>query len=164
MAAKRKKNILRVALTFLTVIVICWIFSNSLQNAEESSAKSGAVREFMQKILDVLFHGKVILSEHFVRKTAHFSEYALLGMMLYFTYRSYTSRKLFLSVPAFVAVITPFIDEGLQFFSEGRTPMFGDVCIDLSGAAIGMFLAGLVFYVIIKQRMRLTQKNKKSPS
>lgn len=146
---EKKKIILRVVLTSLTVILICWIFSNSMQNAEDSSSKSAAVREFLQNFIDMLFPGgNISVSEHFVRKAAHFSEYALLGAMLLFTYRSYTVKRFWFLIPALIAALVPFLDEGLQFFFDGRTPKFTDVCIDLAGTAVGMLFAWAVFYVV----------------
>lgn len=145
---EKRKIILRVVLTSLTVILICWIFSNSVQNAEDSSSKSGAVREFLQNFVDALFpDGDIFVSEHFVRKAAHFSEYALLGAMLLFTYRSYTVKRFWFLIPALIAALVPFLDEGLQFFSDGRTPKFTDVCIDLAGTAVGMLFAWAALHI-----------------
>lgn len=93
MASEKKKIILRAVLTTLTGALIGWIFSNSLKNAESSSSQSGAVLRAIQNFFDVLFPGGgIVVSSHFIRKAAHFSEYALLGAMLFFTYRSYTVK------------------------------------------------------------------------
>ena len=105
MSGKRKA--VCAALTLLTAALVCWIFSNSLKDAAASSSQSGAVRAFLQKILDALFSGSVVLSSHFVRKLAHFSEYALLGAMLFFTYRAYTSELNKFLFPARVAALGP---------------------------------------------------------
>lgn len=145
---EKKKILLRVVLTLLTALLICWIFSNSMQTADESSGRSGAVRELLQNFMDALFPGGgITVSEHFVRKAAHFSEYALLGAMLFFTCRAYTARRIWLLIPALVAALVPFLDEGLQFFYEGRAPSIADVGIDVSGGAFGMLFAWAVLYV-----------------
>ena len=131
MSGKRKA--LCAVLTLLTAALLLWIFSNSLKNSQESASQSGAVREWIQTILDALFSGSVVISSHAVRKLAHFSEYALLGAMLLFTWRAYTAERKRLLFPALVAALAPFVDEGFQFFSEGRAPMLCDVGIDLLG-------------------------------
>ena len=89
MSGKRKA--LCAVLTLLTAALLLWIFSNSLKNSQESASQSGTVREWIQTILDALFSGSVVISSHAVRKLAHFSEYALLGAMLLFTWRAYTA-------------------------------------------------------------------------
>ena len=122
------------------------------------------MRAFLQKILDALFSGSVVLSSHFVRKLAHFSEYALLGAMLFFTYRAYTSERKKFLFPALVAALVPFCDEGLQFFSDGRAPMLTDVGIDLLGCVCGMLFAWVVLLIaatIGKRKEKKEQKDKK---
>ena len=40
------------------------------------------------------------------------------------------------------------IDEGIQLFSEGRGVSFRDVCIDLSGATLGVLIALLTLMIV----------------
>ena len=161
MASEKKKIILRAVLTTLTGALIGWIFSNSLKNAESSSSQSGAVLRAIQNFFDVLFPGGgIVVSSHFIRKAAHFSEYALLGAMLFFIYRSYTVKWKTFFIPAFLAAAVPFLDEGLQFFSEGRSPQLTDVGIDLAGALFGMLFAWAVLYVAAAIRRKRRKKEK----
>lgn len=162
-ASEKKKIILRAVLTAFTGALVCWIFSNSLKDAESSSSQSGAVLRAIQNFFDVLFPGGgVVISSHFVRKAAHFSEYALLGAMLFFTYRSYTVKWNAFFIPLLLAAAVPFLDEGLQFFSEGRAPRLTDVGIDLSGALFGMLFAWAVLCVaavVTRKRKRKTTRD-----
>lgn len=161
-SSEKKKIILRAVLTAFTGALVCWIFSNSLKDAESSSSQSGAVLRAIQNFFDVLFPGGVVVSSHFVRKAAHFSEYALLGAMLFFTYRSYTMKRNKFFIPLLIAAAVPFLDEGLQFFSEGRAPMLTDVGIDLSGALFGMLFAWAVLCVaavVTRKRKRKTTRD-----
>ena len=161
MASEKKKIILRAVLTTLTGALIGWIFSNSLKNAESSSSQSGAVLRAIQTFFDVLCPGGgIVVSSHFIRKAAHFSEYALLGAMLFFTSRSSTVKWKTFFIPAFLAAAVPFLDEGLQFFSEGRSPQLTDVGIDLSGALFGMLFAWAVLYVAAAIRRKRRKKEK----
>lgn len=149
MTEKCRRYMTRAVLTVLTVAVALWIFSNSLRTATESSSQSSTVREWVQNFLNALFPGSEIeVSSHFIRKAAHFSEYALFGFLLFFTYLSYTRKKKLFFVPAIFAVLVPASDEGLQFFSEGRSPQFSDVGIDVCGAAFGMLCAWAAFFVV----------------
>lgn len=158
MKAENRRRILQVILTLLTLLLIGWIFSNSLKTASESSSQSSKVRGWIQTFFDALFpDGGIEVSGHIIRKVAHFSEYALLGLMLYLTYRVYTAKKLWLWIPALIGLVVPFCDEGLQFFSEGRAPALTDVGIDVSGAAFGMLCGwGAVYVVcaIVRRRSR----------
>ena len=122
---------------------------------------SGAVLHAIQNFFDVLFPGGgIVVSSHFIRKAAHFSEYALLGAMLFFTYRSYTVKWKTFFIPALLAAAVPFLDEGLQFFSEGRSPQLTDVGIDLAGALFGMLFAWAVLYVAAAIRRKRRKKEK----
>ena len=122
MKAENRRRILQVVLTLLTLLLIGWIFSNSLKTASESSSQSSKVRGWIQTFFDALFPGGGIeVSGHIIRKVAHFSEYALLGLMLYLTYRAYTAKKLWLWIPALIGLVVPFCDEGLQFFFGGQS-------------------------------------------
>lgn len=162
MSGKRKA--LCAVLTLLTAALLLWIFSNSLKNSQESASQSGAVREWIQTILDALFSGSVVISSHAVRKLAHFSEYALLGAMLLFTWRAYTAERKRLLFPALVAALAPFLDEGLQFFSEGRAPMLSDVGIDLLGCAAGFLFAWVVLALASACRKHKRDKRERGGS
>lgn len=112
-----KKWILRIVLTLSTAAFVCWIFSNSLKTAAESTVQSSFVKELVENFLSALVPGQgVEISEHVIRKLAHFCEYALLGFLLFFTYLSYTRKKLWFFIPSLVGIVIPFCDEGLQFF------------------------------------------------
>ena len=107
---KRKIIILRAAATIVTFAYLMWIFSNSLATAAISSAASGKVREAVQKCADFIAgEGKITVSEHFIRKAAHFSEFSLLGFLAYFTYFSYLfSKNKAVPICAFSAAATTF--------------------------------------------------------
>ena len=74
-------KILRIALPFLlTALWIAFIWSNSLKNGAESGEDSGRVFTAISKITSAIGLGTPI-SEHFIRKAAHFSEFAILGAL-----------------------------------------------------------------------------------
>lgn len=75
-----------------------------------------------------------------VRKAAHFSEYMLLGFFLgLLLVRENGKGRFFLSELLCLAVAA--VDESIQMFSEGRSPQLRDVCVDISGAALGLVVA-----------------------
>lgn len=156
---EKKTIILRILLTTVTALFIAWIYSNSLKNADESTEQSGKVLLFIREVFAFLFpKSDLLISMHFIRKAAHFCEYALLGFLLFYTLKSYFVKTLVSCAVAWgIAVAVAFSDEGLQFLSEGRAPALLDVGIDSSGALCGVLAAFILFVIvaaIIKNRKK----------
>ena len=142
-----KRRAITLLLLLLTLSAQIFIFSNSLKGGEESAKQSSAVVEIVRPSVEqILPIVKVEPTKdnvvRFVRKAAHFAEFALLGCLACFTARRFTNRKrLLLTVPLGYAVLTAFADEGIQLFSDGRAGQFTDVLIDSAGAAAGLLFA-----------------------
>ena len=111
---------------------------------------SGAISHFIADIFGGE-QGATDEGHHFVRKLAHFTEFAALGAVYWLLSGEYTSdrAKRVLSA-AFVGVFVPLCDETIQIFS-GRGPALADVWIDASGYAAGSCAAALVVYLISKR-------------
>ncbi|MGN1061770.1 MAG: VanZ family protein [Candidatus Scatosoma sp.] len=165
MVNERKKRItltvIRALLTTVTAAYLCWIFSNSLKNAQQSSEASGKVQAVLQAVADKLAgEGKIVISARFIRKSAHFSEFALLSFLVFFTSYSYLCFKphataIGLGYAAGVALVCGAADETVQIFAEGRAPSVFDAMIDFSGGVAGAFCALLLFVIvrsIVKKR------------
>ncbi len=159
----KKTVVLRICLTALTALFIAWIYSNSLKNAEQSTAQSGKVLTLLKNIFAFLFpESDVVISMRFVRKAAHFCEYALLGFLLFFTLKSYGIRTLISCAVAYIgSTLVAFSDEGLQFLSDGRAPALLDVLIDSAGALCGVaaaFVLCLTVQAVVKKRKKKQEK------
>lgn len=142
--SKNKIVIRRVMLTILSVLMIGFIFFNSALDADLSSDHSGGVREFINSVLSSL-HTNIVLSEHFVRKCAHFAEYFVLGTLLFYTVYSYVlklSKRIYIAPLS--GLLVACIDESIQLFSEGRSAQISDVMLDF----FGVCLAVILFYII----------------
>lgn len=130
----------RVVLCILTSLMISFIFLNSALDADASSAQSLGLREFINSILSSL-NINIILTEKFIRKTAHFVEFFVLGVLLFATVRSFMSkigiRILYAPIIGFVVSCT---DEFIQLFSPGRACQFTDVLLDFSGVCTAVFM------------------------
>lgn len=93
---------------------------------------------------------------HFVRKCAHFTEYAVLGMTVVYAFseRLKTAKKIVpiaLGICAFYAAT----DEIHQHFIPNRMGTVWDVILDSSGALTGI----LIFLLITKKkRAKLLEK------
>ena len=91
---KRKISPWLIAFRILFTLGLIWtvffIFSNSLQIAAESSARSQEAMAWVNDKLAILSLGP--LSEHVIRKLAHFAEYCLLGFFAMLCLRVYTRQ------------------------------------------------------------------------
>lgn len=65
--------------------------ANSMDNADASTLKSGAVLALLRRILG---SEGAALTEFIVRKTAHFTEFAIEGVLLFLVVKGYTTRPL----------------------------------------------------------------------
>ena len=139
----------RLTLSFLLISNVFFIFLNSLMPAEVSSENSQSIYDFLLK-----FFGFIPFFTHtFLRKTAHFVEYALLGFLAFLSVGVFfKGRKL--AIPALFAFglgIAAF-DETLQIFSPGRVCSVRDCFIDLMGFIFGLLLSFL--FQVLKNRRR----------
>ena len=139
-----------------------FIFSNSMQTGENSGEMSGSVTELINGILGSV-SPSLEVTHRFVRKAAHFSEFAVLGILLCFGIYSFAKGKYqrrelvcFFTVP--IATVVAMCDEFIQLFVDGRGGSWIDVLIDTSGASA----AALVFFgitVLIKLYKEKRTKN-----
>lgn len=77
----RGKKISTALLLLAVLAALTFIWGNSLDSAVESAAKSGRVRELLRPLLELVV-GQGGVTDHLVRKLAHFTEYAVLGALL----------------------------------------------------------------------------------
>ena len=142
---ERRLIVIRIVLTVLTVAMIGFIFSNSMADADDSSEQSGALLRWINGVLRSVGLGE--LSEHFIRKTAHFTEYFVLGALLSATAFAYLRRRgrmLCAALPAGLAVAV--IDELIQLSSAGRSCEIGDMALDFCAVLAASLLVMLIPY------------------
>lgn len=80
--------------------------------------------------------------EYYIRKAAHFSEFAVLAITLAIPFYVYRIRgwKLF-ALTLFICAAYAGLDEFHQSFVSGRSPMARDVLIDTSGSLLGILIS-----------------------
>jgi VanZ family protein len=129
--------------------------------ADTSSKDSGRV---LYLIHDMLYKFEINanwLTEHFVRKMGHFSEYFLLGILLFGCMRSQgfqVERRWFFHIAA--GFLIPFLDETIQLFVEGRSGQISDVWLDCAGVTFGTLI--MVLVVLLCKRMEILNVKKLS--
>lgn len=137
----------RVLFTFALAATVVFIFSNSMAVADVSAQASGHVLARLQAALSRVGLGRLAgsLTDHLVRKLAHFAEYMLLGFWLMLCLRVYTRHFIrHISWPVLAGLLTALTDETIQLFSEGRSGQISDVWLDFGGV-----LAGLLFGLLL---------------
>ena len=126
----------RVIFTFALIACIVFIFSNSMQIGDVSESASGRVLLLMKKVFTRLGMPGAAnhLTDHIVRKLAHFCEYALEGFLLTLCLRVYT-RHFFVHIswPILGGLLTALTDETIQMFSDGRSSQLTDVWLFRAG-------------------------------
>ena len=141
----------RVIFTIALIACIAFIFRNSLESGALSSARSQAVMQKINEILSVVNLGP--LSEHTVRKLAHFAEFTLEGFLLMLCLLVYTNRFVrHISWPLLGGMTTALLDETIQRFIPNRTSQVTDVWIDMAGVVFGALIA-LILLLIVRGLM-----------
>ena len=137
-----------VLLIVLSVLIVAFIWSNSCKSREESGAQSGAVTKFLQAILDPDGNIPETSFHHFVRKTAPFVEFAILGLMVggLFRLACQQTGRAFFSLPVLTVLLVAVLDEYIQFFT-GRGSAVTDVMLDFFGGLTGLGLTLLAAFL-----------------
>ena len=131
----------RIIYTTLTLLWMFAIFLMSAQTAEVSGTESTVITV---KILGIFIKNPspalIDNIETLIRKLCHFSEYAILCILLYKTLCSYgiKGKKVYLCV--FIAFLYALSDEIHQYFVPGRACRFYDIIIDTAGSYFGYLI------------------------
>jgi len=178
----KKKSVKGIVITLGVVLgVMTMIFCFSAQVREDSNQLSESVTtilisikrwldSFMPKLGggDAYVDGTYSLFDdinHYVRKLAHLSEFALLGGSLLCHIRAWASYKdkvigigsVILSLG--VGVLYALSDEIHQLFVEQRGAELKDVFIDSVGVLIGILFIRLILLLIDKRKTKKEQSN-----
>lgn len=162
----KKRIILTVLAATLLLLLYGIIFGFSAQDAEESGSLSQLVSQKCVDLLNDLSGRDWTMDyrkhltewfEHPLRKLAHFSEYACMGVLLYVLWSQWISRgrRLYLLTGAWVFV-SAALDEFHQFFVPGRFCSVKDVLLDTCGGLTGMFICAGVMLWYQKRKGRTT--------
>ena len=152
-----KRNWYKYLFIIITFFVIGFIWWNSSKNVEESSGISqGVLYEIMQIFARIGISTDI--TEHIIRKLAHFTEFTALGILLSIdTVLFLKNMKQYVWIPLFIGLLVALIDETIQLFPVGRSSSVKDVWLDFSGVIFGTILL-LVSKQIYLFKLRKTLK------
>ena len=126
---------------------------------DESSETSGMFLRAIEKLFSGLsgknMNGDTLGALHLIiRKTAHFTEYAVLGASIVFALAGKVENiRFWLVLPEVISVLYASTDEIHQYFVPGRYGTWSDVVIDGVGALTG---------ILIFRKIYVSHKRKKS--
>lgn len=123
------------------IVMVCFIWGNSLVPGEGSGNLSQWVVDVIKSALASLGLPNEWVTNFVVRKTAHFTEYMVLGLIAMQAFRPHrTTRALPLFATVLTLVLVPSLDETIQLFVGGRAGQVADVMLDCAGALTGALL------------------------
>ncbi len=133
----------------LLIAELCFIWGNSLMPGEIS----GAISDWVGNLLRLLFEqGPEEVSSGFpLRKLAHFTEFAALGMTLKWLFAMRQKNRGYALLCGILAAAT---DETIQIFVPDRGPSVRDVALDSCGVLTGMILLYLGHSYFTKRKNR----------
>lgn len=148
-----KQNIFKIILWAVVLLWMTWIFSLSAQTANESKVLSGqtirvaaemTMPEFQKLSLEQ--QSRIISKwQNLARKSAHVLLYLVLGLLCMTVLLQYPlESKVRIGMALGISISYAVVDELHQFFVNGRSCRFTDVCIDALGALVGILLVRLV--------------------
>lgn len=139
---KHKKTLM--IISWLSVIIcMVLIFVLSDQPASLSSQSSDNCIQWLYNIFSIR------VSSHFIRKTAHATEFFGLCLLLNFAV-SVTENKFLPIISFLITVLYALTDEFHQLFVEGRACQLKDLLIDSCGAGICLIILS-INYLLYKK-------------
>ena len=147
-------NLKTIILLVLILAVTAFIWGNSLATEAKSDEISTGIMEIVKEIIDPQDKIEPELFNHILRKTAHFTEFFILGI-LYMLMKKHIDKKVissFIFFPLFSTLVTAVIDEYIQLFVD-RGSAVKDVVLDFSGALTGILLT-IVILLVCKRLKR----------
>lgn len=128
--------------TVWLILNLCFIWGNSLLPGEVS----GAFSDWVKSILELLLPGDGVNAPGggLLRKLAHFTEFASLGVCLLWLFSMLKKHR---SLAMLCGTLAACMDETIQTFVPDRGPSLKDVGIDTCGVVTGMILLQIGYYL-----------------
>lgn len=142
----KKKKIIRVICFILIIIWAILVFKMSNQQGGESSGLS-------RRVTAIFFKSEELIEiiEPYVRKIAHFVEYAIGGILfisLFLTYEWSDKKQMLIST--LLGIWYAIIDEIHQLLVPERSGSIKDVIIDSLGICTGVIFTMIIYKLFLK--------------
>ena len=156
-------RIRRFILPTLLILQMCFIFIMSSFGHNSSDAQSNLFVDFIAQNFPHVRHSleNNLISLNtlifLVRKTAHFTEYAILGALFYLNviqFPKFNRHPKKILLPIIFSFLYACTDEIHQIFVPGRSAQFRDVLIDTLGATFGCLLIHALLTLFTKLKSK----------
>ena len=131
------------------ILLIAWmmvIFLLSNDNGVQSSGKSDGIAYFIASKINVMDTDTLVF---IIRKTAHVTEYFILGILILNVLKDYNSICIKLVIITVLFCFSYAIsDEVHQLFILNRSGKFSDVLIDTMGSLIGTY----IYFLLLRRK------------
>ena len=135
----------------LLIVCLAFIWGNSLTNGEDSGNLSGGIMAWINAFLRLDAAGADKL-HWLIRKGAHFTEFACLGLLLTWLFGMMGEKKGHLfCMPLLFGMMAACADETIQVFTPDRGPSPIDIWIDTCGVAAGIMILILGYHYVCKK-------------
>lgn len=141
---KRRKTQIKTIL----VVLLAFIWLHSMMPAEDSAEESQRVGQLLTPFLELLV-GEGNVTDHLVRKLAHFCEYGALGILAGALLLVKKESGIFRwSYALLCALAVAVIDESIQLLADGRGAQVQDVLLDTAGSLTGLLAVWLIAVLV----------------
>ena len=142
----KRKRIVLLILIVLWTITVFYLSNQGSDGSSQTSYKFTSLFIKDERIVEIV--------EPYVRKIAHFCEYAYGGCLfalLFCTYDWTEKRIILLSIG--IGIWYAALDEVHQYMVPGRTGRIVDIYLDTLGVATGVILIMIIKKIINKRKM-----------
>lgn len=151
---KQRKTQIKTILVVLLALLLAFIWLHSMMPAEDSAEESQRVGQFLTPFLELLV-GEGNVTDHLVRKLAHFCEYGALGILAGALLLVKKESGIFRwSYALLCALAVAVIDESIQLLADGRGAQVQDVLLDTAGSLTGLLAVWLIAVLVRRLRHR----------
>lgn len=127
---------------------ILFIWGNSALPGDTSGEISSGILLWLSELMGDAW----VIGEYVLRKLAHFSEFAMLGLLLTWLFHLLQQRGLHrFTMPLLCGLLTACVDETIQVFTPDRGPSLIDVWIDTAGVTAGIIIL-LLGYAFLNRK------------
>ena len=131
------------------ILVILWmilIFIMSSFSGNDSSNQSNFIVDIISNIFNI---NNIELLSLIIRKLAHFTEYFILGILVYNMIYNLNKKK-YISI--IICILYAISDEIHQLFVVGRSCKIIDILIDNLCSKLGIYFLYLIYKIILKKK------------
>ena len=137
----------RLAILFgvLTLLMIAFIWGNSVQSRDQSSGQSLSLLGWLKPLLDPQGRVDEEIFHVLIRKAAHFAEFGALGLYVggFTVNLGRLKGRRYVALPLLLTLWVAVMDEFIQLFSN-RGSQVSDVMLDYAGALAGLLAVALL--------------------